>query len=66
MMSIECVNPPQTKVDKLLTIQRFSHVMHLVSEVSGLYVKIKQDLMHLDLYSQQGLLVVLLKLRLWN
>ena len=27
--------PTTNKVDKLLTIQRFSHVMHLVSEVSG-------------------------------
>lgn len=27
--------PELNKVDKLLTIQRFSHVMHLVSEVSG-------------------------------
>ncbi|KAG7664897.1 TRP2 [[Candida] subhashii] len=27
--------PTSNKVDKLLTIQRFSHVMHLVSEVSG-------------------------------
>lgn len=27
--------PETNKVDKLLTIQRFSHVMHLVSEVSG-------------------------------
>ncbi|KAI3404818.2 TRP2 [Candida oxycetoniae] len=28
--------PETNKVDKLLTIQRFSHVMHLVSEVSGI------------------------------
>ncbi|KAI5966820.1 TRP2 [Candida pseudojiufengensis] len=28
--------PRSNKVDKLLTIQRFSHVMHLVSEVSGI------------------------------
>ncbi|CAI5755525.1 unnamed protein product [Candida verbasci] len=28
--------PKTTNVDKLLTIQRFSHVMHLVSEVSGI------------------------------
>lgn len=27
--------PKTTSVDKLLTIERFSHVMHLVSEVSG-------------------------------
>ncbi|RCK62700.1 Anthranilate synthase component 1 [Candida viswanathii] len=27
--------PTTNSVDKLLTIQRFSHVMHLVSEVSG-------------------------------
>ncbi|CUM65572.1 uncharacterized protein PRCAT00003219001 [Priceomyces carsonii] len=27
--------PTSTKVDRLLTIERFSHVMHLVSEVSG-------------------------------
>lgn len=27
--------PETNKVDRLLTIQRFSHVMHLVSEVSG-------------------------------
>ncbi|EIF49366.1 anthranilate synthase component i [Brettanomyces bruxellensis AWRI1499] len=28
-------DPKTTSVDKLLTIERFSHVMHLVSEVSG-------------------------------
>lgn len=28
-------DPMTTKVDKLLTVQRFSHVQHLVSEVSG-------------------------------
>ncbi|GMM33846.1 anthranilate synthase [Saccharomycopsis crataegensis] len=28
-------DPQTTSVDKLLTIERFSHVMHLVSEVSG-------------------------------
>ncbi|CCH58556.1 hypothetical protein TBLA_0A07670 [Henningerozyma blattae CBS 6284] len=28
-------NPRTTSVDKLLTIQKFSHVQHLVSEVSG-------------------------------
>lgn len=28
-------DPLTTKVDKLLTVQRFSHVQHLVSEVSG-------------------------------
>ena len=44
--------PESNKVDRLLTIERFSHVMHLVSEVSGtLRDWIKRGLMPSDLFS---------------
>ena len=35
MILIEVCDAKTTSVDRLLTVERFSHVMHLVSQVSG-------------------------------
>ena len=58
--------PTTNSVDKLLTIQRFSHVMHLVSEVSG---TLREDQTRFDAFRSIFLLVLLvglLKLKPWN